>query len=39
VKVSPWHDESLENADGTLNFIYEIPRGTSVKMEVATGGK
>ena len=37
VEVSPWHDVPLENADGTLNFICEIPRGTSAKMEVATG--
>merc|ERR1712118_508513 len=33
---SPWHDIPLKNADGTVNFICEIPKETSAKMEVAT---
>jgi hypothetical protein len=36
--VSAWHDVPLHNADGTLNFICEIPKDTSAKMEVATVG-
>ena len=35
-KVSPWHDVSLHNPDGTLNFVCEIPKDTMAKMEVAT---
>lgn len=34
--ISAWHDIPLRGADGTLNFVCEIPRGTSAKMEVAT---
>lgn len=34
--VSAWHDVPLHNEDGTLNFICEIPKNTSAKMEVAT---
>ena len=34
--VSPWHDVSLENGDGSYNFICEIPKESSAKMEVAT---
>jgi len=34
--VSPWHDIPLYADDGTLNFICEIPKETSAKMEVAT---
>ena len=34
--ISPWHDIPLKNADGTVNFICEIPKETSAKMEVAT---
>jgi len=34
--VSPWHDIPLYNDDGTVNFICEIPKETSAKMEVAT---
>merc|ERR1711968_344457 len=30
------HDIPLKNADGTVNFICEIPKETSAKMEVAT---
>ncbi|KAF5743962.1 soluble inorganic pyrophosphatase 6 chloroplastic-like [Tripterygium wilfordii] len=35
-KVSPWHDIPLYAADGLLNFIVEIPKESSAKMEVAT---
>ncbi|XP_042413021.1 soluble inorganic pyrophosphatase 6, chloroplastic-like [Zingiber officinale] len=35
-KVSPWHDVPLHLGDGVYNFIVEIPKGTSAKMEVAT---
>jgi len=34
--VSPWHDIPLKNADGSYNFICEIPKETMAKMEVAT---
>lgn len=34
--VSTWHDVPLRNEDGTLNFVCEIPKDTSAKMEVAT---
>jgi hypothetical protein len=34
--LSPWHDFPLYNGDGTVNFICEIPKDTSAKMEVAT---
>ena len=34
--VSPWHDLHLKNDDGTFNFVCEIPKNTSAKMEVAT---
>ena len=34
--MSPWHDVSLRNPDGTLNFVCEIPKDTMAKMEVAT---
>ena len=34
--VSSWHDIPLHNEDGTLNFVCEIPKETSAKMEVAT---
>ena len=34
--VSPWHDVPLEAGAGTYNFICEIPKETSAKMEVAT---
>ncbi|XP_028126697.1 soluble inorganic pyrophosphatase 6, chloroplastic-like isoform X3 [Camellia sinensis] len=35
-KVSPWHDIPLRLDDGFFNFIVEIPKETSAKMEVAT---
>nr|XP_043622761.1 soluble inorganic pyrophosphatase 6, chloroplastic-like [Erigeron canadensis] len=35
-KVSPWHDIPLHLDDGAFNFIVEIPKETSAKMEVAT---
>ncbi|XP_010546358.1 PREDICTED: soluble inorganic pyrophosphatase 6, chloroplastic-like [Tarenaya hassleriana] len=35
-KVSPWHDIPLHLGDGVFNFIVEIPKETSAKMEVAT---
>ncbi|XP_024967471.1 soluble inorganic pyrophosphatase 6, chloroplastic-like [Cynara cardunculus var. scolymus] len=35
-KVSPWHDVPLHVGDGTFNFIVEIPKESSAKMEVAT---
>ncbi|OVA06813.1 Inorganic pyrophosphatase [Macleaya cordata] len=35
-KVSPWHDIPLQLGDGVFNFIVEIPKETSAKMEVAT---
>ena len=38
-KISPWHDVPLKNADGTFNFICEIPKETKAKMEVATDEK
>ena len=38
-KVSPWHDVPLKNADGSMNFICEIPKETKAKMEVATDEK
>ncbi|KAI3892138.1 hypothetical protein MKW92_032076 [Papaver armeniacum] len=35
-KLSPWHDVPLQFGDGVFNFIVEIPKETSAKMEVAT---
>ncbi|CAN6458865.1 unnamed protein product [Victoria cruziana] len=35
-KVSPWHDIPLQLGDGVFNFVVEIPKETSAKMEVAT---
>ncbi|XP_010941987.1 soluble inorganic pyrophosphatase 6, chloroplastic isoform X1 [Elaeis guineensis] len=35
-KISPWHDVPLHLGDGVFNFIVEIPKDTSAKMEVAT---
>ena len=34
--ISPWHDIPLQAKDGTYNFVCEIPKETSAKMEVAT---
>ncbi|KAE8008258.1 hypothetical protein FH972_004788 [Carpinus fangiana] len=35
-EVSPWHDIPLHLGDGVFNFIVEIPKESSAKMEVAT---
>ncbi|XP_021287154.1 soluble inorganic pyrophosphatase 6, chloroplastic-like [Herrania umbratica] len=35
-KISPWHDVPLHMGDGVFNFIVEIPKESSAKMEVAT---
>ncbi|THU48095.1 hypothetical protein C4D60_Mb09t22610 [Musa balbisiana] len=35
-KISPWHDVPLHLGDGVFNFVVEIPKETSAKMEVAT---
>uniref|UniRef100_A0A2P2KX98 inorganic diphosphatase n=2 Tax=Rhizophora mucronata TaxID=61149 RepID=A0A2P2KX98_RHIMU len=35
-RVSPWHDIPLHFGDGVFNFVVEIPRESSQKMEVAT---
>ncbi|TKY71554.1 Soluble inorganic pyrophosphatase 6 [Spatholobus suberectus] len=35
-KVSPWHDIPLRLGDDVFNFIVEIPKESSAKMEVAT---
>ncbi|KAG9133397.1 hypothetical protein Leryth_024112 [Lithospermum erythrorhizon] len=35
-KISPWHDISLHLEDGIFNFVAEIPKESSAKMEVAT---
>lgn len=37
MQISPWHDIPLYNADGSVNFICEIPKWTRKKMEIATG--
>lgn len=34
--VSPWHDIPLKAEGGLFNFVCEIPKETSAKMEVAT---
>lgn len=36
LQVSPWHDIPLQLGDGVFNFVVEIPKETSAKMEVAT---
>ncbi|CAI7834584.1 unnamed protein product [Closterium sp. NIES-53] len=36
LQLSPWHDIPLRAGDGLFNFICEIPKDTSAKMEVAT---
>merc|ERR1712205_56979 len=38
-RISPWHDVPLKNADGSFNFICEIPKESKAKMEVATDEK
>ncbi|TMX04942.1 hypothetical protein EJD97_003727 [Solanum chilense] len=35
-KISPWHDIPLHLGDGVFNFVVEIPKESSAKMEVAT---
>lgn len=35
-KVSAWHDVPLFAQDGILNFVVEIPKESSAKMEAAT---
>ncbi|KAL8170262.1 hypothetical protein V2J09_022066 [Rumex salicifolius] len=35
-KISPWHDIPLKLSDGIFNFVVEIPKESSAKMEVAT---
>merc|ERR1712217_195714 len=37
IKLSPWHDIPLKNADGSYNFVCEIPKWTRKKYEIATG--
>ncbi|KAH9321790.1 hypothetical protein KI387_016429, partial [Taxus chinensis] len=36
LQISPWHDIPLQLGDGVFNFIAEIPKESSAKMEVAT---
>jgi inorganic pyrophosphatase len=38
-QISAWHGVPLKNADGSYNFICEIPKETKAKMEVATDEK
>ncbi|KAH1122813.1 hypothetical protein J1N35_005973 [Gossypium stocksii] len=35
-KISPWHDVPLHLGNGVFNFVVEIPKESSAKMEVAT---
>eukprot|EP00397_Hematodinium_sp_SG-2012_P008355 GEMP01008413.1.p1 GENE.GEMP01008413.1~~GEMP01008413.1.p1 ORF type:complete len:701 (+),score=86.21 GEMP01008413.1:78-2105(+) len=32
--ISPWHDIPHKNVDGFYNFVCEIPKGTTEKMEI-----
>lgn len=34
--LSPWHDIPLHLGDGVFNFVVEIPKESSVKIEFAT---
>ena len=34
--ISPWHDIPLYLDSGLVNFVCEIPKESSAKMEVAT---
>ena len=34
--ISSWHDIPLYGEAGTVNFVCEIPKESSAKMEVAT---
>lgn len=36
MQISPWHDIPLHLGDGTFNFVVEIPKESSAKMEIAT---
>lgn len=36
MQISPWHDVPLQVDDGVFNFVVEIPKESSAKMEVAT---
>ena len=36
MQVSPWHDIPLQLGGGVFNFIVEIPKESSAKMEIAT---
>jgi len=36
IQISPWHDIPLRSGDDIFNFIVEIPKESSAKMEVAT---
>lgn len=37
-RISPWHDIPLyaDEANGILNMVVEIPKGTNAKLEVST---
>mmetsp|Transcript_104941 Transcript_104941/g.292861 ORF Transcript_104941/g.292861 Transcript_104941/m.292861 type:complete len:268 (+) Transcript_104941:95-898(+) len=35
-EISPWHDIDLKVSDGVYNAVFEIPKMTKPKMEVAT---
>jgi len=35
-EISPWHDIPLKSACGNFNAVFEIPKNTKPKMEVAT---
>ena len=34
-KISPWHDIPLKASSGAYNFVCEIPKESSAKMECA----
>jgi len=36
LQVSPWHGIPLHLGDGAFNYVVEIPKESSAKMEVAT---
>ena len=36
LQVSPWHDIPLHLGDNAFNFVVEIPKESSAKMEIAT---
>ncbi|GAX73317.1 hypothetical protein CEUSTIGMA_g771.t1 [Chlamydomonas eustigma] len=35
-RISPWHSIPMSTQEGSVNFVCEIPKETSAKMEVAT---